>query len=714
MIYFINLRLKKDYFSLILFLKNLSSKNEKIDIDKIRFTEVEDIVIYANEMLEEKLKSDKILIESEVKFRTLTESTNIGVLLHRTNQILYVNNVISKITGYKVDELIKMTFFDIVHEESKQFVLNNFENEIEGSSFVDHYDLKINTKDKNRICWINITVNEIVFEGEKTNLISALDITDRKEEQNLLFRERERLKVTLESIGDGVITTDSEGVIRFINPSASKITGYSLEEAKGKDLIDILNIYYEADKRRIINPLKKVKETKERTVFNDHPYLLSKDNKEYRISNSTAPIIDEKGHISGVVVVFRDITKFIETEVELKKINNIESLGILAGGIAHDFNNLLSGMFGNLSLAKLFLAKTDKAYENIKIAEDAMGRATALSNQLLTFSKGGDPVKSVTNLKEFIKESAEFSLSGSNVKLFLEIEENLLLAEIDRGQINQVISNLVINASQSMQEGGNLYLDITNQLEGEPLRGTNRVDILTRFIDNSKYDDFVQIKIRDKGSGIEKGHLSKIFDPYFTTKIKGKGLGLATVHSIITKHNGLIIVDSIIGKGTEFTILLPASKEITNKIEKESERKRKQIFSNSKMPLEERKSYKILIMDDELAIRNLLKEMMSILGHEAYETCNGEELISEYSSSMESGQKKYEIVFMDLTIPGGMGAEQTIKDLLTIDPNAKVVLASGYTNNTIMANYKEFGFSARIAKPFRVDQLMNIIEEVVV
>jgi len=532
LIYFINIRLKQDYNRLIVFFKNLISKNEKIDVTKIRFTESKHIIHYANNMLDEKIKSEKNLKESEEKFRTLTDSTNIGVLLHRTNEILFVNNVITQITGFSEKELLSKTFFDIVHDDSKEFVINNFENELDGNNFIQHYDLKIKTKDINKSCWLNVTVNEIIYEDKNTYLISALDITARIEEQNQLFRERERLKVTLESIGDGVITTDSDGIIRFINATASNITGYTQEEARGKDLIDIFNIYYEMDRRRIIHPLKKVKETKENTVFNDHPYLLSKENKEFRISNSTAPIIDEEGQIAGVIVVFRDMTKFIEAEDELKKINNIESLGILAGGIAHDFNNLLSGMFGNLSIAKLYLAEADNAFKHVKLAEGAMSRATALTNQLLTFSKGGDPVKTITDIGIHVKASAEFSLSGSSIKLHSEIEDNLLLTEIDQGQINQVVSNLVINAIQSMQNGGNLYLKINNYTDNinEPAKG----HLVKSFIEKSQFDNFVQIRIRDEGFGIKQNSLSKIFDPYFTTKLKGKGLGLASVHSIIT------------------------------------------------------------------------------------------------------------------------------------------------------------------------------------
>ena len=708
-IHFVNVTLKKDFDSLIIFLKNLISNTEKIDLNSIRFTEIEDIVICANNMLDEKLKSDNDLKESEEKFRTLTNSTNVGVILHRNNEILFVNNVIVEITGFSIQELLKKTFFEIIHNDSKEFIIENFEKKIEGKDFITQYDLKINTKN-GKLLWVNIAVNEIEFRKERTYLVSALNITARKEAEELLYRERERLRVTLESIGDGVITTDSNGIIRFINEVASKITGYSQIEAQGRNLIDVFNIYYEKDKRKIINPLKKVKLTKEKTVFTDHPYLLSKKNKEFRISNTTAPIIDKKGKIGGVVIVFRDITEFVEAEDELQKMRKIESLGVLAGGIAHDFNNLLSGMFGNLSVAKLYLAETDNAYTHVKLAEDAMSRATALSNQLLTFSKGGEPVKNVTNIGALVKETADFSLSGSNVKLYSNIEKNLLLAEVDKGQINQVISNLVINGIQSMPDGGNLFLEISNRLKESEDLDFSKDHIVTKFIEESKYKDFIQIKLRDEGCGIDKNSLNKIFDPYFTTKTSGKGLGLASVHSIIVKHKGLIFVEPVKGKGSEFTVLLPASKDLTEQVKKEKENRENKRLKKKFFP-EEMKNYKILIMDDELSIRQLLGEMMFILGHNPELCANGEEVISKYKLSIEEN-RKYDIVFMDLTVPGGSGGEQAIKEIIKIDPTAKVVLASGYSNNAIMANYRDYGFSARMVKPFRIDILRKIIETI--
>ena len=746
-IFIINLRLKRDYYSLNSFLKNLISKNEKINVDKIRFTEVEEIVLCANEMLDEKLRSDKNLIESEEKFRTLTNSTNIGVVLHQNKEILYANKVIVNVTGFTEDQLMKMTFFDLIHEDSIEFFIDNYEKMINGENSLKSIDIKINaitanTNNDKEPIWISITVNEIIYKDNSTYLVSALDITSRKSVENQLFRERERLKVALESIGDGVITTSIEGVIRYINVAGSEITGYTLEEAVGKDLTDIFNIYYEDDKRKIINPLKKVKLTKEKTVFIDHPLLLSKNDKELRISNTTAPMIDKSGKIDGIVIVFRDLTEFIDTEDELQRMRKLESLEVLAGGIAHDFNNLLTGIFGNLTIAKLHSPKSEKSYEHIETAEKAMAKAVSLSNQLSAFSKTGDPEKIVTNMEIFVKESAEFSLSGSNVKLNFEVKDDLLLTEVDQGLLNQVISNIVINASQSMcdnnrsndddegrdvsNNGKNLYLEIKNESKISSKNNENNVNNnnkpqhiiktsnieskVATFIKKSRYNDFVRITFRDEGEGIEKKFLSKIFDPYYTTKKKGKGLGLASSHSIMNKHKGQIFVDSEKGIGTEFTLLLPASREITERIMKENEEIEDNFFKSSWLP-KEMKVLKVLIMDDELSLRNVLGEMISILGHDPHLTSDGKELLDRYKTATDENSK-FDLVFMDLTIPGGMGGEETIKQLLLMDPDAKAIVASGYQHNSVMINYKKHGFINKMSKPFRIDILKKMLESV--
>ncbi|MEA1996086.1 MAG: ATP-binding protein, partial [Gemmatimonadota bacterium] len=397
-------------------------------------------------------------------------------------------------------------------------------------------------------------------------------------------------------------------------------------------------------------------------------------------------LVNREGNLSTMVGFQEDITEQKKMEEERIKADKIESLGILAGGIAHDFNNILTSILGNISLAKLVSDKDDKSHDLLNDAEKASLRAKDLTNQLLTFSKGGAPVKKTASIQQIIEDTARFSLRGSNVKCCNFIPKNLWFVKVDVGQISQVISNLVINAYQAMPAGGVINIKAENIIVGpESLLPLNQ----------GKY---VKISIRDQGTGITRKYLSKIFDPYFTTKQKSSGLGLATAYSILKKHAGHIAVESELEVGTTFHVYLPASADKFRGNEPVKE----------EIPV--RKS-KVLIMDDDEAVRVTATRIIKKIGHEVAVSADGAEAMELYINARESN-RPYDIVILDLTVPGGMGGREAVKQLLKIDPQVKAIVSSGYSTDPVLSNFAEYGFSGIITKPYNVEEMRELLNKV--
>jgi signal transduction histidine kinase/CheY-like chemotaxis protein len=382
----------------------------------------------------------------------------------------------------------------------------------------------------------------------------------------------------------------------------------------------------------------------------------------------------------------REISERQHMEEELLKIQKLDSLGILAGGIAHDFNNILTSILGNISIANMHTAPNSEISQILINAEKAALHAKDLTMQLLTFSKGGAPIKTSASITDLIKDSAIFMLRGSNVKCEFSLPDGLWPVEIDEGQMSQVIYNLIINADQAMPGGGNIEISAINVMIGP---GDN-IPL--------KKGKYVKVSIKDHGKGISKRNLTKIFDPYFTTKRGGSGLGLSVAYSIVKKHEGYITVMSNPGKGTTVYIYIPASQ----KSMPEKKVLKKPLYMGEK---------NILVMDDEKSVREILSTMLKKLGCEVVCVKDGAEAIIMYKQFQETG-KPFDVVIMDLTIPGGMGGQETIKKLIEIDPEVKAIVSSGYSNDPIMSHYQAYGFSSVIAKPYRITELSKILRDV--
>lgn len=390
---------------------------------------------------------------------------------------------------------------------------------------------------------------------EEKELRTTIEIALYKHQMERKLRESEQwFAMTLRCIGDGVIATDKQGYIKFMNPVAETLTGWKQEEACGKNLTQVFHIVNEETRTLTGNPVTKVLQDGVVVGLANHTLLIARDGTERPIHDSAAPILDDKGGIVGVILVFRDITQQRNLEEELIKTSKLESIGILAGGIAHDFNNILTAILLNISLAKVYAKPEDKIFKSLIEAEKASIRARDLTQRLLTFSTGGAPIKKtapISEISEIIKTSADFALRGSNIRCEFSIPDLLWLVEFDEAQMRQVIHNLVLNAQQAMPEGGTIEI------------GVKIIEVGTEGEQDLSLQEgkYLKISIKDQGIGIPKEHLSKIFDPYFTTKRRGSGLGLTTAYSIVKKHGGHLKVESKLGEGTTFFLYLPVSKE---------------------------------------------------------------------------------------------------------------------------------------------------------
>jgi len=513
------------------------------------------------------------------------------------------------------------------------------------------------------------------------------DITLQKQAAAALAAEKEQLAVTLRSIAEGVITTDTDGRVVLMNRVAEELTDWSQQDAAGQPACEVFWIVNEKSRSQCINlPLAVL--AKGRTIeLSEETVLISRNGIERLLSANAAPIYDHDRETVGVVMVFRDITEEQRLKEEILNARRLESLGILAGGIAHDFNNLLTGILGNITLARMTTTDNRPETEKLIRAEKACLRARDLTQQLLTFSRGGAPVRKTASIADLLRETALFALRGSNVQCRFAIADDLWPADVDEGQIAQVINNLVINADQAMPDGGTISVAAAN------------ITVTPRNHLPLTAGRYIKVTVQDSGPGIAPDNLDKIFDPYFTTKKTGSGLGLASCYAIIKKHDGHISVQSPPGQGAAFTIYLAAARTPP---QRQSEPPAAAIIKKG--------SGRILVMDDEEMIRDLARAMLTAAGFEVVLTNDGAEAIAAYTRAMEE-QAPFDVVLMDLTIPGGIGGKEAIRELRAIDPQVKAIVSSGYSIDAAMADFTGHGFRAVVPKPYKTETLLGVINQ---
>lgn len=508
--------------------------------------------------------------------------------------------------------------------------------------------------------------------------------TGREQAEKQMKTEKELLAATLDSIGEAVIATDENGKIVLVNEMASKLTGWPHSVITGHHLQNTLR-FVPRDGFNYEDIIETVLGKGTLVEFTGHE-LINKKGEVRVVDISASPIINEDARNIGIIMVIRDITEKQRNEQELLKTCKLESLGILAGGIAHDFNNLLTVITGSLSLAQLDFENAGVPTTYLKDAEKASLQARALTQQLLTFARGGAPIKKPSSIRELIMDNIHFALHGSNVRCQFFMPNDLWPVNIDEGQISQVLHNLIINAVQAMPGGGVISVAVHNCIivhdSGLPM-------------EEGRYS---KLSITDQGAGIPEEIIPKLFDPYFATKPTGSGLGLATCYSIVKKHGGYIDVESKVGIGSTFHVYLPASTETS-------------IGPRTKTPETTRGQGSILLMDDQQQIREVAGQMLSSLGYDVTVACDGQEAIRIYKDALES-QCCFSAVILDLTVPGAMGGRETIQRLKAMHPAAKAIVISGYSNSDVMKEYRKWGFDGVINKPFGISDLSQTLNSV--
>ncbi len=518
----------------------------------------------------------------------------------------------------------------------------------------------------------------ILFRRHSNPLIQHLEESERK------------YRTIVDTIGEGIITIDRHSQIQFVNREFCKIFNYTEKELTDQNLLMLIpenfrDAHITGIKRFLEDGVNEaagggakcmevVGLRKDGTIF---PLELRIDQSVY-------------SHQEGVLFTasIRDISERNKMEEELRRTQKLESIGNLAGGIAHDFNNILTGFASKITLAKWSIDKKEIVFQRLTEAERILGSARKLATQLLTFSKGGEPVKKITFVKNILRDHVDLLLAGSNIKCLYNITDDLWPVEVDEGQVGQVITNIVMNSQEAMPDGGEIEI----KAENIALKKDRDTPLNT-----GKY---IRIAIEDSGIGISEEILPKIFDLYFTTKRKGNGIGLATCYSIIIKHNGHIDVKPNPGKGVAFIIYLPASTE--------------KLMDNEKYKNETAgyvRNKKILLMEDEKNIRDDISKLLKLMGNEVISMENGEQTIQIYREALDKG-RPFDVVIMDLTIPGGMGGKETMKNLLKMDPKVKAVVASGYSDDLIMVEPEKYGFRGVIPKPYNIEELNKVLGQV--
>jgi PAS domain S-box-containing protein len=498
----------------------------------------------------------------------------------------------------------------------------------------------------------------------------------------------ERFQVIIHSLVEGIIAVDAKACVTLMNPAAETFTGWTYAAAVGRPLHEVLRL--EDEKTRQPLPNSAILPPTDGVTRPDHrlfAWLHSREGTARIVSVNASRMVSEAGAVGGSVVIIRDIS--VERKIEGQNLRNqkLESLGLLAGGIAHDFNNLLMAVLGNISLARHELPPGSPLAAALENAEGACHRARGLSTQLLTFARGGAPVKKILQPEAPVREAAELALHGSLVILEARAARPLDSVEADEGQLAQAVNNLVLNAKQAMPGGGRVILSLDNVQLTE-------ADHLP--LPPGRY---VRITIQDTGPGIPPAHLSRVFDPYFTTKGSGSGLGLASVHSIITRHGGHVTVSSPPGNGACFIIHLPASSEMA--VEQPVERQ----------PAQGGRTLELLALDDDASVRLVFRLMMEKLGHRIKVAASSAEALDEFARA-RSGPRPFDLVFVDLTMPGDLSGEEVIQKLRAIDPAVRIVIMSGYSTSALLANHRKSGLAGSLAKPFDIETVCKVLASV--
>jgi len=657
----------------------------------IVYRETKAVIISVRD-LSQRREAERKFKESNLLMKAVVDNSPVGVSVHdRNGTLLIANDSWMAIWGKSPEDLSeKMVPRKELLMDDKDSYLGKHTDDVEkvyrngGELYIPK--LKLANPSPGGAEYISHHFYALMDDNGEVDkvVILTLDLTEPLRTKNELEETRDQYHELFSNIPVAVFRTTLEFGGRIVSANPEMYRMFLGEGSGDLSKTTVQDLYVDSSRRDELK--QKLQEKDEVRGFKAE--LKRLDGSTFQASISARKITGSKGRKSHIEGIIRDITNQRRVMEELQRMEHLESIGTLAGGVAHDFNNLLMAIQGNVSLAR---EEEDpiEISEHLNEADASIEEASTLARQLLTFAKGGDPVKKTLDIASFIRESALFSLRGSDVEAEFNLIDDIHRIEADREQISQVIRNLVLNSIQAMPDGGTITISCSNaEIEH---------DTDTQLSSG----EYVKISIKDTGSGIPPDDLRRIFNPYFSTKPDGSGLGLSTSHSIVTRHSGAIRVFSEVGEGTEFEIYLPVKHSV------------KQNSHISTVP-DKKKAVPqahVLIMDDDPTIRKVLSGMLKVLGHEVTESADGAEALELYRKKKSSG-KPFDLVIMDLTIPGGMGGEVAIRQLREIDPDVKAIVSSGYATNSVLSNHSEYGFSGKLVKPFRISTLKTEIKSV--
>lgn len=480
--------------------------------------------------------------------------------------------------------------------------------------------------------------------------------------------------VTLHSIADAVIAADAQQRVTLLNRAAENLCGYRGDEARGQLLMNVVSLLHPVTRK-----------PRDPSEAGGDFLLVARDGTERLVTDSSAPIVDETGREVGEVLVFRDVTAQRRMEHAVRNHQRLDSLGQLAAGVAHDFNNMLGVIQVSASLAGQKVVESSSLADLLADIDTACERASELTRQLLTFAKGGAPVRRRSDVGQLVTESIRLSLRGSGTRAEFHLAQDLWLAELDTDQIAQVLSNLGLNARDAMDGNGRVVVTARNlrlDRERPPLAPGS----------------YVEISVQDEGTGIAQQHKDLVFDPYFSTKAGHHGLGLASAYSVVRRHGGALQVESVQGQGSRFTVYLPARPGVA-------------LGEESPGSDDYAGGGHVLVMDDEPRLRKLLADCLVALRCRVACAEHGEQAIALYQKALQTDP--FDVVLLDLTIQGGMGGAATLRKLKELDPEVAAIACSGYANDPIMCAHREHGFADALRKPFRFNMLARAVRRLI-
>lgn len=640
--------------------------------------EITDLGVQVNAMLESLDRSEQELVMKERRYRALVEgSSNAIILVDSTDlSIIEVNPAFLKMTGRNDFDLKRVKITDVLDapwewDASKAIVEGGRVQEGEGRLIHSNQS----------VLDVELSMTPLTFDGKEGYFIIGRDLTERrraeKERERILdelSRTNENLEVTLKSIADGVISVDQNDGVVLMNRAAEDLIGVNRRYGVGKNIRELV-------------PLPDREWDDYRTLRQAGPFRVAMHNNSgqtWQMEYSYITLTSDKGEVMGKMFTFRDISEKARAEIAEANAGRLEAIGTLAGGIAHDFNNVMTSVVGELYLLRTEIENSEgsmqRSRERIYDMEMAMDRAKFVAQELLSLSKGGAPIQKPTTLRGLLEDTARLAFTGSSITWSLDCPDDIWPVNIDQGQMNRAFLNILFNAQEASREKGSVEIVVRNVFSrpGPDTEGR-----------------YVNVNFIDHGEGIPPDVLPRIFDPYYTTKATGTGLGMTVTFTTIKRHGGTIEVTSEVNKGTKVSVYLPATEgEVT-----ESPRTDKPVTGTGR----------VLIMDDEEFILQVTTDILESLGYEVDVAHDGEEALERYGQAMKEG-RKFDVVIMDLTIPGGMGGKETIGQLLRMDRQARAIVSSGYSNDPVMADYEDFGFVGVVPKPYKIEELSLVVK----